>query len=130
RVAKTEPADILKGRRPSESVDEVNLLTLQNRLLGTSGRDGLANRGRVVFQVRIERASEPHRVLSQHVLLHLPHSVNAILHNVGRSALVAFAERGEDGILLYAPPGVAKLHVVLFGRLAEAEVQPIGFILL
>src|SRR5258708_17937149 len=41
RVAKTGPAAILKGRRPSEGVDEVDLLALERRLLGACGANCL-----------------------------------------------------------------------------------------
>ena len=64
RVAKTEPAAIPKGRRPSESVDEVDLLALKQRFLGAGSLYGAPDRRGV------------------HVILWPPHRINAVLQNV------------------------------------------------
>src|ERR1700730_14206472 len=120
----------LKELLPSERVDEVDLLTLENRFLGSRARDGFRRRGRIVHQVRVERASKPHRVLRGGVFLQFPQSIEAILQNVGGSPLVAFPERGNNCVLLDPPPGVADLHIIFVLDLAHAEVGTISLVLL
>src|SRR5438477_2174833 len=93
-----------EGRtHPSEGVDEVKLLTLERRFLGACG-GGLVDRRGIVLQAGVQRAAEPDRVLCQRVFLQLPLRVDAVLQNVSGRALVALAERRDDGILLNAPP--------------------------
>src|ERR1700680_1644284 len=120
----------LKDLLPSERVDEVDLLTLERRFFGSRARDGFRRRRRIVLEVRVERASKPHRVLRGGVFLQFPQSAAAALQNVGGSPLVAFAERGNNGVLLDAPPGVANLYIVFVLDLAHAEVGTITFVLL
>src|SRR5713101_4605336 len=120
----------LKELLPSERVDEVDLLTLERRFLGSRARDGFRRRRRIVLKVRVERASQPHRVLRGGVFLQFPQSVDAVLQNVGGSPLVAFTERGNNCVLLDAPPGVADLYIVFVLELAHAEVGTISLVLL
>src|SRR3984893_4094584 len=120
----------LKELLPSERVDEVELLTLERQFLGSTTGDGFRLRRLIVLKVRVERASKPHRVLRGGVFLQFPQSVDAILQNVGGSPLVAFTERGNNCVLLDAPPGVADLYIVLVLELAHAEVGTITLVLL
>src|ERR1700719_1838450 len=72
----------LKELLPSERVDEVELLTLERRFLGSRAGDGFRRRRRIVLKVRVERASKPHRVLRGGVFLQSPQTIDAVLQNV------------------------------------------------
>src|SRR2546428_52200 len=113
RVGQNRADSDSHGNAPSECVDEVELLTLKRWLWLRSRAGSGLNCAHVVFQPVIQHASEPHGVLSQHILLRPPCTVDAVLQNVSGSALIALAERRDDRILLDAPPGITKLHVVL-----------------
>src|ERR1700682_2130509 len=112
RESQNRAGGSLKELLPSERVDEVDLLTLERRFLGSRGRDGFRRRRRIVLKVRVERASKPHRVLRGGVFLQFPQSVEAVLQNVGGSPLVALTPRGNNCVLLDPPPGVADMQIL------------------
>src|ERR1700730_11492319 len=130
RESQNRAGGSLKELLPSERVDEVDLLTLERRFLGSRAGDGFRRRRRIVLKVRVEGASKPHRVLRGGVFLQFPQSVEAVLQNVGGSPLVAFPERGNNCVLLDAPPGVADLYIIFVLDLAHAEVGTISLVLL
>ena len=59
----------------------------------------------------------------------LPQSINAVLKNVGGSALIAFYEGSNGGILFFTQPRISELHIILVLCLAKAEVGSVFFVL-
>ena len=56
-------------------------------------------------------------------------SINAILDQVGRSALIAFGKRRKHRILFLTQPGIAQLEVILVFCATYTEVPAIFFVL-
>ena len=52
-----------------------------------------------------------------------------MLQEVGRSALIAFAEGGDVRILLLPLPGISDLNIVFVFRLADAEIGAVFLVL-
>ena len=89
----------------------------------------VVEQGSVVLQVRVQSAAAPPGKAGERVGTQFPERVDAILQDVGGSALVAFNKRRDDGVLFFAVPGIAKLQVVLVLGLAQAEVKPVFLVL-
>src|SRR4051812_385214 len=114
----TAPAPILRSNTVStlELVDQVELQTVEPRVLHRQRIEGSDARGwerdrcvvlrklperrqEVARQCQVLRVAMPPCEQRLRVLGHHPPSIELVLDDVGRSALVAFREAGDHGIL-------------------------------
>jgi len=83
----------------------------------------------VVLQIGIENAATPIRKAGERVGTQLPQRVDAMLQEIGRGALVAFAEGGDVCVLLLPQPCLSDLNIVLVLSLSDAEIGAVFLVL-
>ncbi len=79
-----------------------------------------------MLQIAIECASHPQVEACRCVRTQFPQSVDLVLHDVGRSALLALRERGDDCILLLPFKHITELHIILVLQLSQTEIGQIA----
>src|ERR1700736_6481863 len=111
----------------SERVDQVKLIAVQVRFLGSSGYSRSSHR---IQETRVQSAAMPQRKAGRGVAAYPVERIDAMLQNVCRSPLIALVKRGDHGFLFLAQPGVADLQIALGFLLAQADVRHVGLVLL
>src|SRR3982074_1514682 len=133
---KFDPSAIRRLRL--EGVNQVKLQAVQPRLLRARSQEvGLGRIGelqlrrqRCVLKERIERATVPPGERRGGIVSNPPQTIEPVLQNVGRSALIAFTPGRNRGVLLFAQPRVPNLQVVLLFLLADTDVSHVSVRLL
>src|SRR5208337_1774002 len=116
-----------------EGVDQVKLQAVEPRFLcaGTRHqharprffRDGHARSQNGVLEVRIQSAAVPPGERRGGVGSNPPQTVEAMLHNVGRRALIALTPGCNRCVLLFPLERISELDVALLFLLAKADVR-------
>src|ERR1700704_2816454 len=104
-----------------KGVDQVELQAIQPRFLRARSQEVWLGRiGELqlwcqgcVLEERIERATVPQGERRGGIRSNPPQTIESVLHDVGRSALIAFTPGRNRGVLLFAQEGVPNLQVVL-----------------
>src|SRR5207248_10267178 len=111
------------------SIDLFKLEPVQPRYLLSCRGDRFVRQGSVGLQIGIGKATAPVGKAGERIGTQLPQCIDAMLQEVGRSALIAFAEGGDVRILLLPQPCISDLNIVLVLGLPDAEIGAVFLVL-